>query len=268
MSLYTYINPLLEKGYTFIGSRSLFCNDPLLEKLVSEKYVPNSKQLLYIGGDYSENYSFLDKYPDLIVLRQTFNKSTKRINEFIIPSGFGAIAGNENMLPLVPINKPRISFCGCYTTFPTRLSLLNLLKSSDDVICNFIYRDTCCGGRVDKDINIKMKEFNDLLETSEYVFCPRGNGNFSIRFYEGLKSGRIPILLDTDNELPFESIFDWKSICVISKDETTLINDIISFHNNNDIYKIQIRCKEVYKELFSDKTCGLLMYQQVTGETL
>jgi dTDP-4-dehydrorhamnose reductase len=263
MSFHSYIQILLQNGYTFLGGYLYI--EPKLDELIANKYDPNCKQILYIGGDYSENYPFLDKYPNLTVLRQTFNKSTKRNNEFIIPSTFGVVAGNENMLPLVPINKPRISFCGCSNTYPTRLKLLNLLKSSDKVICNFKYNDSPCMGLIEPNIQEKIKDFNDLLEISEYVFCPRGNGNFSIRFYEGLKSGKIPILLETDNELPFENIFDWKSICIISRDETTLIDDILNFHKNNDIYKLQIRCKEVYNELFSNETCGQIMYKHITN---
>ncbi len=42
---------------------------------------------------------------------------------------------------------------------------------------------------------INKKLFDENMETSEFTFCPRGNGNFSIRFYESLYSGRIPIII-------------------------------------------------------------------------
>lgn len=41
----------------------------------------------------------------------------------------------------------------------------------------------------------------DLIE-SDYVFCPRGFGNTSIRFFETLSAGRIPITIDTNSPLP------------------------------------------------------------------
>jgi hypothetical protein len=39
-------------------------------------------------------------------------------------------------------------------------------------------------------------------------------GNYSIRFYETLSCGRIPVFVNTDCVLPFEEWIDWKSYCV------------------------------------------------------
>jgi len=51
---------------------------------------------------------------------------------------------------------------------------------------------------------IARKEYYENLATGGITFCSRGNGNFSYRFYEALSFGRIPLLIDTDCELPFE----------------------------------------------------------------
>lgn len=52
---------------------------------------------------------------------------------------------------------------------------------------------------------------NDYLESildSHYVLCARGQGNYSLRFYETLALGRIPVYIDTA-PLPFEEHLDW-----------------------------------------------------------
>ena len=59
---------------------------------------------------------------------------------------------------------------------------------------------------------------------SSFSLCIRGNGNFSYRFYEALSFGRIPILIDTDVELPFESIINWKDHIIFIKPD--MIKDI------------------------------------------
>jgi hypothetical protein len=41
----------------------------------------------------------------------------------------------------------------------------------------------------------------NLLE-SDYVLCPRGFANTSIRFYETLSSGATPILINSGSDLP------------------------------------------------------------------
>ncbi len=46
------------------------------------------------------------------------------------------------------------------------------------------------------------------------MLCPRGKGNYSIRFYETLASGRIPVFINTDCVLPFEEWIDWRQYCV------------------------------------------------------
>ena len=47
-----------------------------------------------------------------------------------------------------------------------------------------------------------LKEYESSLGNSDYVLCPRGFGNTSIRFYESLSAGRIPILVDSGCKNP------------------------------------------------------------------
>jgi len=52
------------------------------------------------------------------------------------------------------------------------------------------------------DFKKKLNEYNKSLSESNYVLCPRGFGNASMRFYETLSSGSTPILVDTNGSLP------------------------------------------------------------------
>jgi len=47
-----------------------------------------------------------------------------------------------------------------------------------------------------------LEEYNYELNHSDYILCPRGAGNTSIRFYESLSAGRTPILVDSGGSLP------------------------------------------------------------------
>lgn len=47
-------------------------------------------------------------------------------------------------------------------------------------------------------------EYVANMRNSLFTLAPRGDGNYSLRFYETLSMGRIPILIDTDMALPFE----------------------------------------------------------------
>ena len=49
---------------------------------------------------------------------------------------------------------------------------------------------------------------------SEYTLCYRGAANYSLRFYESLCLGRIPLFINTDCMLPFEDRVHWKDVCL------------------------------------------------------
>ena len=53
------------------------------------------------------------------------------------------------------------------------------------------------------------REFVDNVLGTDYTLCVRGGGNFSLRFYEALALGRIPVLIDTDCLVPYRARVDW-----------------------------------------------------------
>jgi hypothetical protein len=59
------------------------------------------------------------------------------------------------------------------------------------------------------------RRFVDNLLGADYALCVRGGGNFSIRFYEALSAGRIPLLINTRCVLPLAGEIDWNRHCVI-----------------------------------------------------
>lgn len=75
----------------------------------------------------------------------------------------------------------------------------------------------------DKHIN-KTKIYNELLLNSRYSLCPSGSGPNSIRFWESLACGSIPVLLSDTLELPKD--IDWNNTIVILKE-----NDIFNIEN-------------------------------------
>jgi hypothetical protein len=64
------------------------------------------------------------------------------------------------------------------------------------------------------------------LEAMTYIICPRGIENFSIRVYEALKYGRIPVIIDTEMVLPTE--IDWDQVAIrIPYDRLNDVYDVI-----------------------------------------
>jgi hypothetical protein len=90
-----------------------------------------------------------------------------------------------------------------------RARALRMLGGSPLVETRFIVRSRYRAGAVSREQT--SREFYQNMAHTDYTLCLRGGGNFSKRFYETLALGRIPVLVDTDCLLPFESILPWDS---------------------------------------------------------
>jgi hypothetical protein len=99
----------------------------------------------------------------------------------------------------------------------------------------------------------------DLMQNtldSDYVLCARGYANCSIRFYETLCLGRIPVFINTDCVLPYEDQIDWKKYCVwVEESELSHIGEkVAAFHealSPDDFTERQLACRRLYEEWLS-----------------
>jgi hypothetical protein len=57
-------------------------------------------------------------------------------------------------------------------------------------------------------------DFLDNLDGTDYALCARGLANCSIRFYEAISLGRIPLFVNTQCVLPYDWLVDWDQACV------------------------------------------------------
>ena len=94
------------------------------------------------------------------------------------------------------------------------------------------------------------------LTGSDYVLCARGYGNYSLRLYECLCVGRIPIIVNTDVVLPFEELIDWKSVGVwVEEREISRLGEIVTeFHRRQtaeSFAELQRRAREIWEEFIS-----------------
>jgi hypothetical protein len=116
-----------------------------------------------------------------------------------------------------------------------RAKYLGLLNKSYKITPNFIFRNNYRAGITTEEEKQKTTlEFYNNMSQNAYAFCIRGAGNFSVRFYEALAMGRIPVLINTDCKLPLENTIDWnKHLVLINEKYISEIEDkITQFHNN------------------------------------
>lgn len=114
-----------------------------------------------------------------------------------------------------------------------RAKILKSLESNSGIDARFIYREHYRGGANTPEMREKTTlEYYENLRESQYVVCIRGGGNFSVRFYQTLLMGRIPVFINTDCLLPFEDTIDWKKqvVWVEWHERNRVAEKIIEFH--------------------------------------
>lgn len=235
-------------------------------------------------------------FSNIIYLRASGFKSqlSKQNKGFpvILSDHFQLLYKQETIVPRVRNELPSIGFCGHATfSFTKRIKeslvfirenlkrifkksfrkdweplfasayeralLLSYFEKSDRIKTNFIYREKYRGGAITQEQRTKttLEYYNNIFD-SDYVLCIRGAGNFSVRFYETLMMGRIPIFVNTDCLLPFEDQINWKShvVWVEWSDRKNIASIVSDFHEkitNEDFITMQINNRKLWKETLS-----------------
>jgi hypothetical protein len=229
-------------------------NDAQKIQTIINSYIPSPKIVyIFLIGDIDTTFEI----PlNVRFYRTSLYKSRQVKNEFVLPYLWeGATCVFD---PLQKIEKPIVGFCGEYSFY--RRKTINLLNENNKIQTNFILRDRfMCGITHDDFFAVKNNETNELdvvqsffnnVKHSHFTLCNRGVGNFTIRFYQVLSCGRIPILLNTDLVLPFSDEIDWKEIIVIANTEEELIQRLLDYWEHKDIILMQKKCREIYETYF------------------
>lgn len=116
-----------------------------------------------------------------------------------------------------------------------RAKYLQQLAGSTELDTQFVFRSKYRAGAHSPEQRAKTtQEFFQNIFDHTYTFCIRGLGNFSVRLYETLAMGRIPILIDTDCRLPLHYSIDWKQHCLMipHSEVRHMVKRIVEFHQN------------------------------------
>lgn len=150
------------------------------------------------------------------------------------------------------------------TGFAARARALHFLSKSSLVSANLLIRDQFAfdyrgvllpGGDQNSALKSRQEFISNMLE-SDYILCARGAANCSIRFYESLSCGRIPILIDTDCVLPYDFAIAWKDYCVWvnETDISHVAEKVAEFHDRlspKDFIDLQYECRQLWNRWVS-----------------
>lgn len=196
--------------------------------------------------------------PRVTVFRTSLYGLWQVSNEHVLPYVF------EPMPPMPPAprtDRPKVAFCGWYASHPTRSACIDAL-AADSTIQVFFQLQTQFWGGKPHDPEV-VEAFCDNMRRAEFNMCTRGRGNFSMRLYQTLSAGRIPVMVDTDMPLPFRDAIDWRSMCVVSRSPQDLAGDIVAFWKSQDIEEVQHRCRRVYETFFDQESIASHLARQI-----
>jgi Exostosin family len=270
---------------------------------VKECATLKKKVLAFNAGDFGVQIPYLE---NLIILRPSGYNSKFTKNEFSLPAFIAdplrkyfqtdtiferpyqskaaiGFCGQANPSPLNAIKEIVKTFIrnirghiGFSKAEPQQLLASNFLRDnvlkriqkSADVETNFIIRAKYRAGvKSNKNSHKTTLEFYNNLKNSDYIVCVRGAGNFSVRFYETLAMGRIPILINTDCALPLDNQVEWKKhvVWVEYNERHQVVQKVKQFHealskddfidlqhNNRTLWIERLTLKGFFKTFFDE----------------
>lgn len=229
----------------------IYKNKKYIQKIIeyTERY--SKKVLVFSYSDISRDITL----PNAIILRSSRYKKDIQHNEVIIPA-FVQDLGLEHAITnrtYCATRKPVVGFAGwvtldslkkkivyIVTVYKNRITQLRWispslqgiffrkktilkLKKSIGIETLFFIRDSYSANRntISGDPQKIRSQFISAITDSDFPLCVRGDGNYSLRFYEILSLGRIPLFIDTDCALPLEDIINYDA-CMLRVDYTEI----------------------------------------------
>jgi len=139
------------------------------------------------------------------------------------------------------------SFIGCLHTHNIRSIMYKVAPESPDIV--MIGRKRWHYEMRDQEE--REFEYKNVLAKSKFSLCPRGTGPSTIRFWESLMAGAIPVLISDTMMLPRE--WDWDNTIVrIPESDTQYWPQIIDSIPDSKVEVMRLKCLSAY-EAYSAK---------------
>lgn len=256
-----------KKTFVFLGSDIdqfnvkiknpiIFCNTLYQSKIKSNEFA-----FTFFFEDFIAKY-----YQDVLPLRNKTAIPTIGFCGFAPPlkQKFGLLKSKELL-------RLGLNYLGLMKVFPSfsahsyRVRALLSLSKTNKIKKNFIVRPNFGFGGPEgalfpggvKELNAPFRQqYVENIVNTDYTLCVRGYGNNSMRFFEAMCCGRIPVLLNTDCVLPFDFLIDWKKYCVwVEEDDINRIPEkVLEFHNkltNEEFKALQTALRNIWNTYFT-----------------
>jgi hypothetical protein len=279
----------------------------LLQLWDQQSLMAGKKLLLWTGGDFGITPKNLKNYR---LLRLGGYASRNNGNEMAFPAFFEDpipryFKGNLHLLPWK--ENPIIGFCGqgkaglgkwsidmtrhgarriqkwmgkwpydlevWKSSAYERSRMLDILEKDDAVETCFIrHRRYRAGATTPEEKEKGNILFYQNMKDSQYVVCYRGGGNFSVRLFQALACGRIPVIVESDNNLPLPSVINWEKFPTIDfRNFISLPAVIKKYHQGHDkksFQELQLHSRHLWESALTEKGFLKQLFTVIKAEAL
>jgi hypothetical protein len=149
------------------------------------------------------------------------------------------------------------SFCGSSRTHPVRERILRLPARRDAVLFDSSSRNEPVWWHK-SDHQELIQQYQDVLERSRFFICPRGVSHSSIRLFECMESGSVPVIVSDDLALPVGPDWDRCSLRVAERDVDS-IPDVVA-RAEPDAARMAAAARAYWEDYFApDRTANSLV---------
>jgi hypothetical protein len=99
--------------------------------------------------------------------------------------------------------------------------------------------------------NVATVRYNEFLTNSKFALCPEGAGPNTLRFWEAIATGSIPVLFDTALQFPWSADEKLNELCLFW-DEYEIgegLYDWLSSFSEEELDRRSIQLRKVYKSM-------------------
>lgn len=179
----------------------------LYEYLKKLPYIKNFEQKHVFFMELDHDKPFFNR---AVCFRTNVNRQFPDINAVVIPFYVDDFDFHGDFSDF----RYHTSFVGNINSHPIRKIISESLKSYTGI--NHLL-DTTSYMYYYNDYETQKKRlelYKESLKKSVTIICPRGYGLSSLRFYESMSAGRIPVVIADGFVPPFENDIDYNSFCI------------------------------------------------------
>lgn len=220
--------------------------------------------------------------PHTRILRSSAYKSTLLSHEILMPAYVEDLGARYGFSPLPKGTLPTVGFMG-KADFATprdaaryylrnyllrrgahreglyfRRKAIRALQNDKRIVFSGVARRSFSAHKNSAELppDVLREEYVRSIQDHMLTLAPRGDGNYSLRFYETLSLGRIPLLIDTDMPLPLEGHISYDSFIlrVPFEDVDQVANYVHDFwhtHTEESLHNMQERARNAFSTMLA-----------------